>query len=565
LLLRSQKCSEPTFIHMLAGAAGVAEFCSMSFLKVERKPSGTYLRIMESYRDEQGQSRHRVVHSLGRVEDYTPEQLRQIGIRMYELGGGDIKALLEGTTEEIGRYNYGYYQIYRKAFQYYQLDHLLRRVAKKWKVSFDLDNAVMLMLLERLQEPCSKRSNYANQLDYAGLEPVDLQHLYRSLDKLAAENKLIQQQIFQTGRDLFNQTLDVVFYDVTTLYFESEKECPENLRQKGFSKDGKPGQTQILFCMLIDVEKHPVGYQIFHGNTFEGHTFPEAITRLKKDFNINKIIVVADRGMMDNKNIEAVTGNGYEFIVGERLKNLPADIQTQLLNKKNYQQTWVYNDATGEQIAVQYYVILYNNKTIIATYSEKRAAKDKFEREQKLKKAEMLLKNPALIKKKASIYFIKQKGNDSYEMDTEKIAHNKKYDGLLAIATNTTLSHQQVLEQYKLLFQIEHTFRTFKSHLETRPIFHWTNRRIEGHICLCYIAYTLQHWVLKKLGNFPIAITENVLRKMLDSMQVSLIEHNGKKIYLRSVPQPYEAKLQQVLGIKSLPPLIARDSLPGYL
>jgi len=537
----------------------------MSFLKVERKSSGTYLRILESYRDEKGQSRHRIVHSLGKVEDYTPEQLRQIGIRLYELGGGDIKVLLEGTTEEVGRYNYGYYQIYRKAFQYYQLDHLMRRIAKRWKISFDLDNAVMLMLLERLQDPCSKRSNYANQLDYLGLEPMYLQHLYRALDKLAIENKLIQQQIFQTGRDLFNQTLDVVFYDVTTLYFESEKELPGNLRQKGFSKDGKPGQTQILFCMLIDAQKHPVGYQIFHGNTFEGHTLPDAISQLKKDFNINKIIVVADRGMIGNENIEAITENGYEFIVGERLKNLPADIQAQLLNKSNYQQTWVYNDATGEQVAVQYYVICYNNKTIIATYSEKRAAKDFFEREQKLKKAAALLKNPSLIKKKASIYFIKQKGNDSYELDTEKIKRSEKYDGLLAIATNTTLSYQQVLEQYKLLFQIEHTFRTFKSHLETRPIFHWTNRRIEGHICLCYIAYSLQHWVLKKLCNFPIAITENILRKMLDSMQVSLIQHNDKKIYLRSAPQPYEAKMQQVLGVKSLPPLIAKNNLLGYL
>jgi len=550
---------------MLASGVRVMEFCIMSFLKVERKSSGTYLRIMESYRDEEGQSRHRIVYSLGKVEDYTPEQLRQIGIRLYELGGGDIKALLEGTTEEVGRYNYGYYQIYRKAFQYYQLDHLMRRIAKRWKISFDLDNAVMLMLLERLQEPCSKRSNYANQLDYLGLDPVYLQHLYRALDKLAADNKLIQQQIFQTGRDLFNRTLDVVFYDVTTLYFESEKELPENLRQKGFSKDGKPGQTQILFCMLIDAEKHPVGYQIFHGNTFEGHTLPEAISQLKKDFNINKIIIVADRGMIGNENIEAITENGYEFIVGERLKNLPADIQAQLLNKSNYQQTWLYNDSTGEQVAVRYYVIRYNNKTIIATYSEKRAAKDFFEREQKLKKAAALLRTPSLIKKKASIYFIKQKGKGSYELDTEKIKRSEKYDGLLAIATNTTLSHQQVLEQYKLLFQIEHTFRTFKSHLETRPIFHWTNRRIEGHICLCYIAYTLQHWVLKKLNNFPIAITENILRKMLDSMQVSLIQHNHKKIYLRSAPQPYEARMQQVLSVKSLPPIIAKNNLSSYL
>src|SRR6266536_958631 len=136
------------------GAVSTPDFCSMSFLKVERKSSGTYLRIIESYRDDQGQTRHRIVHSLGKVEDYTPEQLRQIGIRLYELGGGDIKALLEGNTEEVGRYNYGYYQIYRKAFKYYELDHLIRRIAARWKVSFDLDSAVMLMLLERLQEPC---------------------------------------------------------------------------------------------------------------------------------------------------------------------------------------------------------------------------------------------------------------------------------------------------------------------------------------------------------------------------------------------------------------------------
>jgi transposase len=551
---------------MFAKAVSTPDFCSMSFLKVECKSSGTYLRIIESYRDDQGRSRHRMVHSLGKVEDYTPEQLRQIGIRLYELGGGDIKALLEGNTEEAGRYNYGYYQIYRKAFKYYQLDHLMRRIAARWKVSFDLDSAVMLMLLERLQEPCSKRSNYANQLDYAGLEPVYLQHLYRALDKLAAENKLIQQQIFQTGRDLFNQTLDVVFYDVTTLYFESEKEVPNSLRQKGFSKDGKIGQTQILFCMLIDADKHPVGYQIFHGNTFEGHTLPHAIAQLKKDYNINKIIVVADRGMIGKGNIEAITDNGYEFIVGERLKNLPAEIQTKLLNKDNYAQTWVYDDATGEQITLQYYVTQYNNKTIIATYSENRAAKDKYEREQKLKTANTLLKNPSLIKKKASRYFIKQQNKDSYELDIEKIKQSEKYDGLLAISTNTAnLSHQEVLEQYKQLFKIEHTFRTFKSHLETRPIFHWTNRRIEGHICLCYIAYTLQHWVLKKLSNFPIPVTENILRKMLDSMQVSLIQHNDKKIYLRSAQQPYEAKLQQALGLKPLPPLIAKDSLTNYL
>lgn len=176
------------------------------------------------------------------------------------------------------------------------------------------------------------------------------------------------------------------------------------------------------------------------------------------------------------------------------------------------------------------------------------------------------MKNPSLIKKKASRYFLKQQNKDSYQLDTEKIKQNERYDGLLAIATNATnLIHEQALDQYHQLFKIEHTFRTFKSHLEVRPIFHWKNRRIEGHICLCYIAYTLLDRVLTRLADFPIPMTENILRKMLDSMQISLIQHNDKKIYLRSAQQPYEVKLQQALGIKPLPPIIAQDSLQQYL
>src|SRR5215210_3194647 len=162
----------------------------MPFLRIEKKSSGTYLRILESYRNADGKSTNRILYSLGKVEDYNPEQLRRIGIRLFELGGGEVKALLQGELEELGRFNYGYQQVYGKALQHYGLADIFRRIEKKSKLQFSLYNSIFLMLLERLAEPCSKRNSFFNQQEYVNLPGVALHHLYRALDKLAANNLL---------------------------------------------------------------------------------------------------------------------------------------------------------------------------------------------------------------------------------------------------------------------------------------------------------------------------------------------------------------------------------------
>ena len=538
----------------------------MAFLRIDRKASGNYLSIAETYRTEQGKVRSRILFNLGKKEQYTPEQLRRIGTRLYELGGGDLKELLGITTREIARYNYGYYQVYLNMLKYFGLDNVLKDIGKKHKLKFDLLNATMLMLLERLNDPSSKRSNYFNQTEYLGIEPVDLQHLYRALDKLADYNNLIQKHIYQKGRDLFNQKLDVVFYDVTTLYFDSEVEDPGKLRQLGFGKDGKIGKTQILFCMLIDRYKQPIGYRIFEGNKFEGHTFEDAINDLKNRFQIDKVIVVADRGMLSMNNLDIVIDNSYEFIVGERLRNLPKLVQDYLLDLDNYSSQWEYIDSQDKEVAVKYCSVEYLNRTIIGTYSLKRVRKDKFEREKKLKTAEKLLSNPSLINKKANRYFLKKKGKNSYLLDNEKIKKDEKYDGFLAISTNNTnLQISEILDQYKQLYRIEHTFRTFKSHLETRPMYHWTDNRIRGHICLCYMAYTLLNRTLLKLENAELKISENQLRKLLDKMQLSLLEHDGKRLYMRSAQQPGEVAIQKKLGVKTIPNIVPVDQINQYI
>ena len=181
-----------------------------------------------------------------------------------------------------------------------------------------------------------------------------------------------------------------------------------------FGKDGKIGNTQILFCMMIDRDKNPIGYRIFKGDTYEGHTFKKALDDLKTQFQIDKIIVVADRGMLSKNNLQITTDKGYEFIIGERLKSLPKAIQASLLDLSNYKQEWIYKDPSGESVLVKYTTLQHDGKTIIATYSANRAKKDNHDRDDKLDTAKKLLANPALLKKKPFRFFLQSDGKEAY-------------------------------------------------------------------------------------------------------------------------------------------------------
>ena len=536
----------------------------MAFLRIEKKNSGSYIRIVKTVRDGAKVS-HKTLYSLGKVEDYTPSMLSRMGDKLKEAGGDDLREIVsvKGTPiEELGRFNYGFYLIYSHILQRYGLEKVLTRIERRHKLGFSLVNSVLLMLIERLHDPVSKRGNYLNQGDYLGIEPVGLHQLYRSLDRLAENQDHIQRQIFQRDRNLFNQVLDVVFYDVTTFYFHSEDEQEDKLRQKGFGKDGKVGKTQVVFGLLIDRDKNPVGYQLYKGDQYEGHTFSDAIARLKERYAIEKVVVVADRGMLSKANVGITSEAGYEFIMGERLKSLPEPVKAELIDPKGYQDKW--SSTSQDPVEVSYRIIKHEEKIIIGTYNEKRAKKDRKEREERLLKAEKLLKSPSRLKRKAQRFFLKQTGEDKYEIDTERIKAAEKYDGYLAISTNSKDLHPEtVLDHYHHLYQIEQTFRTFKSYLETRPMFHWTDKRIEGHLCLCYIAYALLNHLRQRAKKHK--FTENELRKVMSKMQVSLIEQLNEQYFLRSKRDEREENLLKALKITPLPNLTPVGKIEKYI
>lgn len=538
----------------------------MAFIKTEKKKSGTYLRLVESYRDETGKPKHRTVATLGKAEDFSKKTLRRMGEIFLELSGETIPERKEKSIKEVTRYNYGFPLVYDKIMKHYGLNTILKNIGKRNNISYDLYKQVLLMLVDRLSDPSSKLSTYNHQEEYFGFEEMPLHHFYRSLDYLSKNQKLIQEKIYRRHQNLFNQKLDVVFYDVTTYYFDSEKE--DGFRNKGYSKDGKIGKTVIVFGMLIDKDKNPVGYNVYKGGYYEGNTFKDAIAQLKKEYEIEKVITVADTGMMSRANISIVEDEaGYEYIVGERLKNLPEKIKKEILKRKNYKPLSLTDETTGEILTIEYMETEYEGKRIITTYSSKRAAKDRYDREERIKNGQKMLKSQTVIEKKARRNYLKRSGDDSkYEIDEVKIAKDARYDGLISIATNNrNLSVEEVLSQYRQLYKIEQTFRTFKSYLETRPMFHWTESRIRGHLCLCYIAFTMLNYLGNLLKRNNVQTSENNIRETLSKMQLSLVELDGEKYYLRSSLNEKALKTLKVLKLKKTPDFTKMNDISHYL
>lgn len=543
------------------------ELCPMASLSIHKKGSDYYVTVVESYRDSQsGKPKSRQLVNLGKVDEKTLKSFRLMGQKLLRLCGESLEQIQERGVKELGRYNYGYVKVVKLVLKSFQLDTFFNKIVKRNKLTYNLLDYIILMLAERLNEPRSKLSNYHFQTEYLGLGKLELHHFYRSLEYLAHSKEAIQQQIHQSSRDLFNQTLDVVFYDVTTFYFDSEIEKEDALRQKGFSKDGKIGNTQVVMGLLIDRDKRPICYQLYKGDTWEGKTFTDALEKLKKQYQIDKVIVVADRGMMSKSNLEAVVENGYQFIVGERLRVLPESVKSRLIDLKKYEMEWVMNE--DKNLVVRYCQTEYEGRTIIGTWSKARADKDKNEREERISRGEKLLKSQVDISKKARLYYLKPKENKKgeWEPDEEKKKNAQRFDGFLAIATNAKeLSTVQILDQYKHLFQVEHSFRSFKTYLETRPMFHWNDTRIEGHICLCYVAYSILTEIQIKLSQQKTPLSENKIRKALDHMQLSEIQQGGEHFYMRSSEKEEVKILTEGLKIKPIPEMIHKSQIFNYI
>lgn len=338
------------------------------------------------------------------------------------------------------------------------------------------------LVIARLSYPTSKLKTVDYLYRYQGIK-LSEDSIYRFLDKLSSNYKTkIEEVTYKHTKQLLGGKITVVFYDMTTLYFESEDE--DDLRKIGFSKDSKFQQPQIMIGLLVGKQGLPIGYDIFEGNKFEGHTLLPILEKIEQKYHIGKPIVVADSALLSKKNIEALSMANYQYILGARIKNETDEIKEIILTEAK-----TLHD--GEALKI----IKSDGAKLIVTYSQKRSRKDAYNRETGIKKLKDRLRLGKLTKKhianRGYNKFLTLNGKILVTLDEEKIKKDEEWDGLKGYATNTKMLPDAVVEYYNHLWQIEQAFRISKTDLRIRPVFHRLQRRIEAHICIAFAAYAV--------------------------------------------------------------------------
>jgi transposase len=370
------------------------------------------------------------------------------------------------------------------------------------------------LVLYRLVYPSSKLKTTEYLYRYHQIY-WDENKIYRYLDKLYKSQKEIVQQIsYNHTCKLLESHPQIVFYDVTTIYFEVEQE--DELRQPGFSKDGKHQNPQIVLGLLVSKNGYPLAYNIFEGKQFEGHTLLPVIEFFKQKYQLEKLTVVADAGLLSNENIRLLVEKQYEFIIGARIKNEAKNLQNQIL-------ATTFNNGDTK--------LFYKpgNLKLLVSYSTKRATKDAINRERGLSRLEKQLGKGRLTKNninnKGYNKYLKLSGTLDISIDYEKYKADAKWDGLKGYVTNSVLNTKEILENYNQLWQIEKAFRVAKTDLKVRPIYHRLPKRIEAHICLTFAAYKVYKELERQLEllNAPfkaskaIAIAESIFQLEIKS------------------------------------------------
>ena len=383
------------------------------------------------------------------------------------------------------------------------------------------------LVITRLVYPVSKLKTTDYLFKYKGLD-ISVYSIYRYLDKFHKEY-LEQVKIISLKHtlQLFSNVLSIVFYDVTTLYFEASEE--DELRKTGFSKDGKHHQPQVVLGLLVSENGYPLDYDIFEGNKYEGDTLLPVIEHFKAKYHSEKLIVVADAGLLSGKNIALLKNLKYQYILGARIKNESASIISQILSLK-------LADKQIEEIKKC-------DERLIISFKEQRAHKDAHNRKIGLEKLEKNLKSGKLSKKqinnKGYNKYLKMEGDINIVIDYDKYHDDAKWDGLKGYITNTELSKENVIEKYNQLWAIEKTFRISKSDLQIRPIYHRLRRRIEAHICISFVACKIYKELERQLKEKKSDLSPE---KAIDIL---------KTIYKVSIQTPYSLTKYQRLIIKN--------------
>jgi transposase len=525
--------------------------------KTTKKNPNTYIQLVQSYRVE-GKVRQRVIKHIGTATNdvelnamikiaeeikllyskgYTEEAIDQYLEKEESKLKGSKSQIL--NCKEVKRTVTGVHDIYGKIFDEIGLNKVIQSKSNYAQVLRDV-------VMGRITQPGSKRFTCELLESHFDINHP-LNSVYRTMDKLDGNAiAKIQEKIARYTEMLLNGSINVLFFDATSLYFESFTE--DELKKLGYSKDGKFNQPQLILTLLVTDKGLPLGYQLFPGNTYEGHTLVSAMQSWKKQYPNNQFVLVADSGLLNNINLTYLEKKEIDYIVCSRIKSLPKKDKEKILSSK----------AMHEDGKDYYMDLDFQERRLIISYKESRANKDKHDREKAVDRLQTKLKtskNPAsLISNYGYKKYITVDSNSRINLNEEKIVEDSRWDGLHGLITNLKdYSAHEIYNRYRGLWQIEDAFRINKSDLKIRPVFHWTPRRVTAHIAISYMAYSCYKFVEFKVNEqLKQPMSHRNIKSTLLSVEATIFEdeRTQNKFFMPSRISDDARNVYQAMNVK---------------
>ena len=489
---------------------------------------------------------YKVVETLGCSDDETEiDKLHQKAIlRINDLSQNLFSKSLDETSETLllkkllsklttqDFIPIGDELIFGKIFNNIGCNNLFNNV-KSIRKQEDKNFLFKSLVISRLLYPGSKLE-LINYLSYFKNIDITSDKIYRFLDTLYQDEikSRIETCVFEHTKKVMNGEIIVTFYDVTTLYFESESE--DDLRRVGFSKEGKIARPQIQLGLFTTLEGYPLSFEVYEGNKYEGHTLIDVLKKFQDRFQLDKKpIVVADRGMLNNDNIAYLENNNYKYILAYKIKNISNDLKEEIKNLTFIDDNVTHNIEFKKVIPFadenDKKQTIHVNQRLVLSYSTQRAKKDKYNRNKAIQRLENKIKSSKTITKKdlkLSYYakYIDLDDNNSkinFNINNQKIIEDEKLDGIKGFVTNDfTLTANEIIEHYNNQYEVERAFRIYKTDLKIRPIYHRLETRIKAHILISFVSYAIYKEFDRKLkiNDVKFNFSQKLLRKIIEHL-----------------------------------------------
>lgn len=489
---------------------------------------------------------YKVVETLGCSDDETEiDKLHQKAIlRINDLSQNLFSKSLDETSEKLllkkllsklttqDFIPIGDELIFGKIFNNIGCNNLFNNV-KSIRKQEDKNFLFKSLVISRLLYPGSKLE-LINYLSYFKNIDITSDKIYRFLDTLYQDEikSRIETCVFEHTKRVMNGEIIVTFYDVTTLYFESESE--DDLRRVGFSKEGKIARPQIQLGLFTTLEGYPLSFEVYEGNKYEGHTLIDVLKKFQDRFQLDKKpIVVADRGMLNNDNIAYLENNNYKYILAYKIKNISNDLKEEIKNLTFIDDNVTHNIEFKKVISFadenDKKQTIHVNQRLVLSYSTQRAKKDKYNRNKAIQRLENKIKSSKTITKKdlkLSYYakYIDLDDNNSkitFNINNQKIIEDEKLDGIKGFVTNDfTLTANEIIEHYNNQYEVERAFRISKTDLKIRPIYHRLETRIKAHILISFVSYAIYKEFERKLkiNDVKFNFSQKLLRKIIEHL-----------------------------------------------